>query len=171
MGSQSVCAFEIKVCAFPSICLCFCLCVRVHASVTVPSFHAPAAPQESSSFGSLSGLFNERASPPECWAKANRYASAAVSADVVTLFVLVNVPLSSEISVFGCWVQPHPAWFGLAVRLPDRWTPVEGLTPLLNPHLDLSALFFLAGSSVRGAEFGHLPDNITVLEGESVTLR
>ncbi|KAM7421323.1 hypothetical protein PAMA_015463 [Pampus argenteus] len=29
----------------------------------------------------------------------------------------------------------------------------------------------MQGSSVHGAEFGHLPDNITVLEGESVTLR
>ncbi|KAK5620925.1 hypothetical protein CRENBAI_016796 [Crenichthys baileyi] len=32
-------------------------------------------------------------------------------------------------------------------------------------------LFKYGGSSVLGAEFGHLPDNITVLEGESVSLR
>lgn len=31
--------------------------------------------------------------------------------------------------------------------------------------------FFLTGTSLHGAEFGHVPDNITVLEGESVTLR
>ncbi|XP_070293390.1 igLON family member 5-like [Salvelinus sp. IW2-2015] len=31
--------------------------------------------------------------------------------------------------------------------------------------------FSLAGPSVHGAEFGHLPDNITVLEGESIILR
>lgn len=29
----------------------------------------------------------------------------------------------------------------------------------------------LTGSSLQGAEFGHVQDNITVLEGESVTLR
>lgn len=34
-----------------------------------------------------------------------------------------------------------------------------------------SSLTSSAGSSVSGAELGHLPDNITVLEGDSVTLR
>uniref|UniRef100_A0A3Q0R8K4 IgLON family member 5 n=1 Tax=Amphilophus citrinellus TaxID=61819 RepID=A0A3Q0R8K4_AMPCI len=47
---------------------------------------------------------------------------------------------------------------------------LECLVLLLDADCTLLS-FFLAGSSVHGAEFGHLPDNITVLEGESVTLR
>ncbi|XP_042281214.1 igLON family member 5 isoform X2 [Thunnus maccoyii] len=44
--------------------------------------------------------------------------------------------------------------------------------PLLRNALAAFILVLLSkGSSVHGAEFGHLPDNITVLEGESVTLR
>ncbi|KAE8289118.1 IgLON family member 5 Precursor [Larimichthys crocea] len=44
--------------------------------------------------------------------------------------------------------------------------------PLLrNVFAGLILVLLSKGSSVHGAEFGHLPDNITVLEGESVTLR
>ena len=49
------------------VCVCVCVCVLVgrmsipSVTVAVPSFHAPAAPRESSSLGSLSVLFNERA--------------------------------------------------------------------------------------------------------------
>ncbi|RVE63012.1 hypothetical protein OJAV_G00162810 [Oryzias javanicus] len=46
----------------------------------------------------------------------------------------------------------------------------SGASSTFKTHCTLP-LFSLAGSSVLGAEFGHLPDNITVLEGESVTLR
>uniref|UniRef100_A0A8C6LTR8 IgLON family member 5 n=1 Tax=Nothobranchius furzeri TaxID=105023 RepID=A0A8C6LTR8_NOTFU len=53
--------------------------------------------------------------------------------------------------------------------------PAERLASLLDAHcVLLSLLFFftiLAGSSVHSAEIGLLPDNITVLEGESVILR
>uniref|UniRef100_A0A8C7ZS66 IgLON family member 5 n=1 Tax=Oryzias sinensis TaxID=183150 RepID=A0A8C7ZS66_9TELE len=47
----------------------------------------------------------------------------------------------------------------------DRCT-IQSTTTDINPKFSL-----LPRSSVHGAEFGHLPDNITVLEGESVTLR
>uniref|UniRef100_UPI0037E9BAB9 igLON family member 5 n=1 Tax=Semicossyphus pulcher TaxID=241346 RepID=UPI0037E9BAB9 len=44
--------------------------------------------------------------------------------------------------------------------------------PLLrNAFAGLILVLLSKGSSVHAAEFGHLPDNITVLEGESVTLR
>ncbi|XP_077383814.1 igLON family member 5 isoform X1 [Festucalex cinctus] len=44
--------------------------------------------------------------------------------------------------------------------------------PLLwNALAGLVLVLLCKGSSVHGAEFGHLPDNITVLEGKSVTLR
>ncbi|XP_034095865.1 igLON family member 5 isoform X2 [Gymnodraco acuticeps] len=44
--------------------------------------------------------------------------------------------------------------------------------PLLrNAFAGLILVLLSKASSVHGAEFGHLPDNITVLEGESVTLR
>uniref|UniRef100_A0A8C7ZU95 IgLON family member 5 n=1 Tax=Oryzias sinensis TaxID=183150 RepID=A0A8C7ZU95_9TELE len=42
---------------------------------------------------------------------------------------------------------------------------------LRNAFAGLILVLVSKGSSVHGAEFGHLPDNITVLEGESVTLR
>lgn len=69
-GSQDVCLFSC-LCAIVSMCLCsvsVCMCVLVgrmsipSVTVSVPSFHAPAAPRESPSLGSLSVLFNERAS-------------------------------------------------------------------------------------------------------------
>lgn len=57
-----VCAFVL----FGSLCVCVCVLVGrmsiPSVTVAVPSFHAPAAPCESSSLGSLSVLFNERAS-------------------------------------------------------------------------------------------------------------
>ncbi|KAM9309550.1 igLON family member 5 isoform 1-T2 [Pholidichthys leucotaenia] len=44
--------------------------------------------------------------------------------------------------------------------------------PLLrNAFAGVILVLLCKGSTVHGAEFGHLPDNITVLEGESVTLR
>lgn len=69
-GSQYVCLY---VCAFCKNAPLFavrvcCVCVLVgrmsipSVTVAVPSFHAPAPPRESSSLGSLSVLFNERAS-------------------------------------------------------------------------------------------------------------
>lgn len=69
-GSQDV-SVLVCVCAFVSMCLCsvsVCVCVLVgrmsipSVTVAVLSFHAPAASRESSSLGSLSVLFNERAS-------------------------------------------------------------------------------------------------------------
>ncbi|KAJ7985328.1 hypothetical protein DPEC_G00350930 [Dallia pectoralis] len=42
---------------------------------------------------------------------------------------------------------------------------------MLTIHSRSPLSFSLAGPSVHGVEFGHLPDNITVLEGDSVILR
>ncbi|XP_037836371.1 igLON family member 5 isoform X2 [Kryptolebias marmoratus] len=46
-----------------------------------------------------------------------------------------------------------------------------GCPGLGNAFAGLILVLLSKGSSVRGAEFGLLPDNITVLEGDSVTLR
>lgn len=73
-GSQDVCLFCACLCickhvppCSPSVCVCVCMCVLVgrlsipSVTIAVPSFHASAAPRESSSLGSLSVLFNEHA--------------------------------------------------------------------------------------------------------------
>lgn len=49
-------------------------------------------------------------------------------------------------------------------------TPRKAMTELPHAHVFFLSLS-LTGTSLHGAEFGHVPDNITVLEGESVTLR
>ncbi|XP_034030025.1 igLON family member 5 [Thalassophryne amazonica] len=46
-----------------------------------------------------------------------------------------------------------------------------GCCLLHNAFAVLILILLSKGSSVHGAEFGHLPDNITVLEGDSVVLR
>ncbi|XP_061633350.1 igLON family member 5 isoform X1 [Phyllopteryx taeniolatus] len=50
-------------------------------------------------------------------------------------------------------------------------TAIMGCPLLKNALAGLLLVLLCKGSSVHGVEFGHLPDNITVLEGESVTLR
>lgn len=64
----SVCNICLCYCKHvPVFFVCVCMCVLVgrmsipSVTVAVPSFHAPAAPRESSSLCSLSVLFNERA--------------------------------------------------------------------------------------------------------------
>lgn len=56
----------VYVCAFAHVLRFLCVLVGrmsiPSVTVGVPSFHAPAAPRESSSLGSLSVLFNECAS-------------------------------------------------------------------------------------------------------------
>lgn len=53
----------------------------------------------------------------------------------------------------------------------DMMNPKESIIELLMCFFFFFSPFFLTGTSLHGAEFGHVPDNITVLEGESVTLR
>lgn len=113
--------------------------------------------------------------PAECRVKPNYYSSMGVSADVIALFLFcIVITFPSEVSeqdaghiptadyLLRYWILKHLSW--------DWWASVERLEFLVNAHCTPLS-FFLAGSNGLGAEFGHLPDNITVLEGESVTLR
>lgn len=95
-----------------------------------------------------------------------------VSADIVTLLFSIFITFLSEISKQDA--EHIPAQPDL-VEVVDPQTPDLRLMNTSGPSGTIIGCslvsFFLAGSSVHGAEFGHLPDNITVLEGESVTLR
>lgn len=158
------------------MCVCARLCeVRIlPIAVAVPSFHAPSLPCESSSPGSLSGLFDECA--------AGRRAGQNP--------IIIQAHRRSTLTAARCRSPPYyslltnnqanrknkscPSWINevLSTRRAARGATrpsVAGITAVPSPSL---LWFSLAGpTSAQAAEFSHLPDNITVLEGESVILR